>query len=101
MNDTKWNELRLAMYELKPTPAYSTLATNGYQSPPDKEWFYHLRSTDSGYEYILHVDILAENSEQRELIRSALQQIHVPGEETAQGFRVFGYLQEGQAADYI
>ena len=99
MNNTKWEELRLAMYELDPTPAWSTLSKSGYQSRRDREWFYHFR--DGGHDDILHVDIFAESPVQRELVRSALRKIHVPGEETADGFRVFGYLRQGQSADFI
>ena len=99
MNNTKWDELRLAMYALDPHPRWSVLNRNGYQSDPDGEWFYHFRI--GGYEDIVHVDIFAQNPAQRDLIRSALCQIHVPGEETPEGFRVFGYLREGQAADYL
>lgn len=99
MNNTKWNELRLEMYALKPTPAWSTLVTNGSHYGPDREWFHHFR--DGGYEDIVHVDIHIETASQRELVRSALRKVHVPGEETTEGFRVCGYLQDGQAADYI
>ncbi len=42
MNDTKWDELRLAMYELEPSPAYRTKCwENGYIPPWDGEWFHH------------------------------------------------------------
>lgn len=99
MNNTKWDELRLEMYALKPPPSWSTLSTNGYRSQPDREWFYHFRQ--GGYESILHLDIQVETSAQRELVRSALKKVHVPGEEMPDGFRVFGYLQDGQAADFI
>jgi hypothetical protein len=99
MNNTKWNELRLEMYALTPTPAWSTLSTNGYNYGPDREWFHHFRA--GGYEDIVHVDIHVETPTQRELVRSALRKVHVPGEETPEGFRVFGYLQDSQGADYI
>lgn len=99
MNNTKWDELRLEMYALKPPPSWSTLSTNAYRSQPDREWFYHFR--EGGYESILHLDIQVETHAQRELVRSALKKVHVPGEEMPDGFRVFGYLQDGQAADFI
>ncbi|MGO4716540.1 DUF6678 family protein [Bradyrhizobium sp. 2TAF24] len=99
MNNTKWNELRLGMYGLAQTPAWSTLSTNGYKSRPDREWYYHF--SIGGYADIIHVDILVENAAHRETVRRVLQHIHVPGEETPEGFRVFGYLQDGQAADYL
>ena len=31
MNNTKWDELRLAMDEIRPPPSWSILATNGYR----------------------------------------------------------------------
>lgn len=99
MNNTKWNELRLEMHALTPPPSWSTLSLNGYRSKPDREWFYHFREGE--YETILHVDIQVDTPAQREHVRSALKKVHVPGEETTDGFRVFGYLQGGQAADFI
>lgn len=99
MNNTKWDELRLEMYALTSPPSWSMLSTNGYRSQPDGEWFYHFR--EDGYESILHLDIRVETPAQRELVRSALKKVHVPGEEKPEGFRVFGYLQDGQAADFI
>ena len=99
MNNTKWNEIRLEMHALKPSPAWSTLDMNGYRSPPDRDWFYHFRV--GGYDTILHVDILVDNPAQREVVRSALRKVHVPGEETPEGFRVLGYLQDGRAVDFI
>ncbi len=94
VNHAKWDELCLAMYSLTPPPVWSTLSTNGYQSPPDREWFYHFKA--GRYDDILHVDIHVETSEQRHLVHSALRRIHVPG-----GFRIFGYLRPGQFADFI
>lgn len=37
----------------------------------------------------------------REMIGAARKNIHLPGEETDRGFRVFGYAERGQAVDYI
>ena len=99
MNDTKWDELRLAMYALDPAPAWSTLSTNGYQSSRDAEWFHHFG--DGGYGYIVHVDIFAADQAMRQRVENALRSIHVPGEETAEGFRVFGYAADGQFVDYL
>lgn len=87
------------MYALDPWPSFSTVALNGYRSPPDGEWYYHFRA--DGYESIRYVDVLVDTPAQRELVRSALKKVHVPGEETPEGFRVFGYLDDGQVADFI
>lgn len=99
MNNTKWDELRLEMYGVTPRPSWSTLSIGGYRSSPDREWYYHF--SEGGYEDILHLDIQVDTSAQRELVRAALRKVHVPGEETPEGFRVFGYLQDGQSADFI
>jgi hypothetical protein len=99
MNKTKWDELRLEMLALTPRPSWSTLSTNGYRSKPDREWFYHFR--EGGYASILHLDILIDTPVQRERVRAALKKVHVPGEEMPEGFRVFGYLEDGQPADFI
>ncbi len=99
MNHTKWEELRLAMYSLDPAPRWSTLSNNGYQSQPDREWFYHFRT--GGYEDILQVDIFADSPEHRRAIYAELKKIHVPGVETADGFRVFGYVSGGEAVEFL
>jgi len=99
MNNTKWNELRLAMYEVDPAPRWSALDQNGYRSPPDRGWYYHFR--EGGYEHTIHVDIIADDPEHRERIRTALKRIHLPGEETEDGFRIFGYASQGQAVQYL
>ncbi|MGV1752326.1 DUF6678 family protein [Agrobacterium sp. CG674] len=99
MNNTKWNELVLEMDELTPSPAWSTLSMNGHNYGPDRDWLYHF--TEGGYEDIVYVDIHVETPMQRELVLSALRKVHVPGEETSAGFRVFGQVQNGQGVDYI
>ncbi|MFD2265622.1 DUF6678 family protein [Lacibacterium aquatile] len=99
MNKTKWDELRLAMYDIEPTPGWSTLSDNGYQSTVDGEWYYHFRI--GLYVDIIHVDILVDTLDQRNKVRQALKTIHVPGEETDTGFRVFGYIESGQTVTYI
>lgn len=99
MNNTKWDEVRLEMYNISPRPGFSILSTSGYRSKPDWEWYYHFQI--GGYKSILHVDILVDSEAGRAVVLAALKRVHVPGEETAEGFRVFGYLEEGQVADYI
>ncbi|KTT07367.1 hypothetical protein NS2R_22370 [Pseudomonas oryzihabitans] len=99
MNNTKWDEIRLAMHALDPRPAWSTTSTRGYRSSPDREWFY--RFQEGGYSDILHLDILVDSPEQRDRVRAALQRIGVPGEELSGGFRVFGYLNPHQHGAYL
>lgn len=99
MSDTKWRELRLAMLGLEQAPQWFSTATNGFRYGPDSEWFYHFQ--DAVYSDLLHVDIIARDEAHRELIRSVMEPLHLPGEETAQGFRIFGYAQPGQAVDFL
>ncbi|MCM5692470.1 hypothetical protein Q1M64_21560 [Sinorhizobium meliloti] len=99
MNNTKWDELRLAMHALDRRPLWRCKDVNGHYSDDDREWFYHFRS--GGYASILYADITADDPSHREAIRAALKAIHLPGEETEAGFRVFGYGQKGQTLDYL
>jgi hypothetical protein len=99
MNNTKWDELRLAMYATKPAPTYRCMMISGHYSRADSEWFYHFR--EGGYEDIQYVDIFAESQPHREQISSALKKIHLPGHETGDGFRVYGYALPGQNLDYL
>jgi hypothetical protein len=99
MNNTKWEELRLAMYAIGPGTRYRCMMMNGNYSRTDSEWFYHFR--DGGYDDIRYVDIFANDQLHREQIRGALKKIHLPGEETHDGFRVYGYALPDQALDYL
>jgi len=101
MNDTKWDELRLAMYGLDAfRPRWRTLdIENGYLSQWDGEWFYHFRS--GGYKSIQWVEIAVDTAEQRAAVLAELVRIHVPSERTESGYRVFGYAEAGAAVDYI
>lgn len=99
MNNTKWDELRLAMYELEPAPAWRTKCwENGFVTPWDREWYYHFR--EGGYELTEWVEIRTESNEQRHSVLSVLDRVHVPTEEISDGFRVYGYIQPGQQIEY-
>jgi hypothetical protein len=101
MNDTKWEELRLAMYSLGDlNPKWRTKdVETGFIPEWDGEWFYHFRS--GGYECIEWVEITVTSPAQDDAVLRALRSIHVPGEKTEYGYRVFGYTEPGKAVDYI
>jgi hypothetical protein len=101
MNDTKWDELRLAMYGLGPlSPKWRTLdVENGHLSDWDGEWFHHFRS--GGYKFIKWVEIAVENAEQTRAVVTELARVHVPGTPTETGYRVLGYVELGIAVDYL
>lgn len=100
MNDTKWDELRRAMYELADlTPRWRTRnLENGHVSNWDRDWFYHFRN--GGYKFIQWVEIAVDTEVQRVAVLAELVRIHVPGEQTESGYRVFGYVKTGDAVDY-
>ena len=101
MNKIKWRELQTAMYELNELcPKWRTCSfTNGYLSEWDGEWYYHF--SEEGYKDIAWDEIKIENIVQKELVLSKLREIHVPGHETEQGFKVYGYIQEGKSIVYL
>ena len=91
MNNTKWEELRLAMYNLGALrPMWCTRdVESGYESSWDGEWFYHFLY--GGYDTIEWVEIRIDSPEQEQAVLSALQCIQVPGRRSDAGFKVHGY----------
>lgn len=101
MNNTKWDELRLAMYGLDDlSPQWRTRDTDsGYVCRWDGEWFYHFR--EGGYEFIEWVEIKVTSPEQGAAVLAALKKIHLPGHRTDDGFRIYGYVSGDNVIDYI
>lgn len=101
MNNTKWEELRAAMFELaKPSPKWRTrILGSGFVSVWDSEWFYHFK--DGGYEDLEWVEIMPATVEQAPKLLAALRAIHLPGIATEVGFKVFGHLPEGIPCEYL
>jgi hypothetical protein len=95
------SELRVAMYKLGDlSPRFQIKDRDCEQPCPwDGEWFYHFRG--SGYETIEWVDLKSESSKQREAVRMCLKEINVPGIETGNGFRVFGWVRADEQVAYI
>jgi hypothetical protein len=101
LNNTKWEELRLAMYNLADlSPRWRTLdVENGYLCDWDREWSYHFKA--GGYKTIQWVDIETVGSEQTEAVQRELVRLDLPGERTPNGFRVYGYVESGKYIQYI
>lgn len=78
MNNTKWHELQMAMYDLKENhPKWlSKCIDNEYISQCDGEWYYHF--SEGGFKDLEWVEIKIEN-----------------------GYRIYGYIQDGKSIDYI
>jgi hypothetical protein len=100
MNDTKWDELRLAMYGLgELSPAWRTKDLSGYLSPWDGEWYYHFRNGE--YDSIEWVEIRVTSPAQDAAVLASIREVHVPGERVEQGFRIYGYVAAGTSLDYL
>ena len=100
MNNTKWDELRVAMHEHPMSPKWRTCdAQSGYISDWDGEWFYRFRG--DGYESILWVEMLMESDEQRRQILTELIRIGLPGHERDGNLIVLGYSESGQSVEYF
>jgi hypothetical protein len=101
MNNTRWRKLRVAMLGLRPfSPFYRiTNVENGYLTEWDGEWFYHFNLTD--YALIEWLDLRPRDPSLRGALHQALKRLHLPGEDTPYGFRIFGYGRSGRPLDYI
>jgi hypothetical protein len=99
MNNTKWEELRVAMYALGDlSPQFRIKDCDEDEPWPwDSEWYHHF----AGYENMEWVELRTPSRETREAVRNCLRQIHVPGEETDQGFRLVGWIHPGESVNYI
>lgn len=65
----------------------------------DGEWFYHFNLPS--YAFIEWMDLKPRNKSLRGVLHHALKGLHLPGEETSDGFRIYGYSRGGKALDYI
>lgn len=100
MNDTKWEEIRLAMYDYPTNPQWRTKdIESGYICPWDGEWFYHFKL--GGYKTIEWLEIKAETEEIRNDVLKILKAIHVPGAVFDDVIKVYGYVEVGKSVDYI
>lgn len=100
MNNTKWEELRLAMYSLGHLrPSWRTKDITGYLTPWDGEWFYHFR--DGVFTSIEWLEIQVLSAEQDAAVLALLREIHLPGHRIEQGFRVYGYAPDDVAIGYV
>lgn len=101
MNNTKWEEIRLGMYELGDlSPMWRTKdVENKHVCEWDGDWFYHFRT--GGYECIEWLEISTTLPEQTAAVGAVLHRIRVPGEQVGKVFRVFGYAPIGKPVEYL
>ncbi|WP_349679164.1 DUF6678 family protein [Clostridium sp. UBA4548] len=99
MNNTKWEEIRLAMYDYPLTIQWRVKnIDNGYISNWDAEWFYHFRL--GGYDTIEWLEMKVHNVEMKNDIINILRRIHVAGDVLKDSIKVYGYKKDG-FIDYI
>lgn len=99
MNNTKWEEIRLAMYNYPSTAQWRVKSIDStYISNWDGDWFYHFKL--GGYESIEWLEIEANNDEIKNGIINILRKIHVPGEILNNSIKVYGY-NKGEFIYYI
>lgn len=99
MNNTKWNEIRVAMVSMESPPLWKVTLLNGYESALDGEWFYHFNG--GGYLEIRYLDIFTNTVEQHTTVGTILRAIHLPGMETSTGYRIWGYADLFSDVDYL
>lgn len=101
MNNTKWDELRLSMYELhESAPFWRTCdIKNGYISEWDKEWFYHFRV--GGYETIKWVELKIENELQRQVILQVLKTKHIAIGASKFGYKIYGHVDDTSGITFV
>ncbi|MFB4340852.1 hypothetical protein RAC90_10265 [Pantoea sp. CS_6] len=87
MNNTKWNEIRVAMGRMESPPSWKITLLNGYESAVDGEWFYHF--CEGGYLDIQYLDILTNSVAQHAIVGPILRAIH----QLAPFFGLFIYLE--------
>jgi hypothetical protein len=101
LNDTKWDELRLAMYSLgRDGPQFRTKDVEASQPGPwDGEWYHHFLV--GGYRTIEWVELKLRDPMQRDIVANELAAIGLPGTHTETGFIIYGYVAPGISVDYI
>ncbi len=100
MNHTKWEEIRLAMYEYPNTRLWRTKdIETGYICPWEGDWYYHFEI--GGYKNIEWLEIKAETNEIKNDILKILKHIHVAGEVFDDVIKVYGHVKIGNPIDYL
>ena len=101
LNDTKWGELRLAMYGLgQQSPMFRIKDLGKSQPGPwDGEWFHHFKI--GGYRSIEWVEVQLRDQTQRDSVADVLASIHLPGVHNEAGFIIYGHVAPGTPVDYI
>lgn len=103
MNNTKWNEIFIAFYDIecsdspsKPLIPWMTQTTRGFVYGPENTWT-HFGSEPADYKDIEWLKIILTPAN-RDVVLQTLKEIHVPGEVLEDEVIVYGYRHD---VDYI
>src|SRR5262245_31169703 len=101
MNNTRWRKLRAAMLALgRLPPMYRIMnAEYGDLTHWDGEWLHHFNLPS--YAFIEWLELKARSPAQHEELRGILRRLRLPGQETALGFRIAGYIRGTTPIGYI
>lgn len=100
VNNTKWEELRLAMYSLgENSPRWRSKDLSGHTTTWDRDWFYHFR--DGGYSSMEWVEIEVISPDNDGAVLGLMREIQLPGHRIPDGYRIYGYIANGTAIDYL
>jgi hypothetical protein len=100
MNNTKWEEIRIAIYSCPYNVQWRTKDLESrYISPWDGEWYYHFN--DGGYKTIEWLEIKVKTEEIRDEVIIILRNINVPGVACNKVIRIYGYVEVGSFMDYL
>ncbi|MBE1556851.1 DUF6678 family protein [Sporosarcina limicola] len=100
MNNTKWEEIRLVMYNYHLNLLWRTKdVVNNNICEWDNEWYYHF--SEDGYETIEWLEIKTEDEMQKNDVIKILRKINVPGEINDNIIKVYGYIKSNEYVDYL
>ena len=100
MNNTKWNEIRLAMSSFPTTIQWRTKdIETAHISTWDSEWFYHF--INEGYKCIEWMEIKTETEIIKNEVLAIFKNVHVPGKILEDKIRVYGYVEVGTYVNYL
>ena len=102
MNNTKWREVRSAMHALGPESPRWRLKDleSGRELDWDFDWYYQFLG-DGTFEWIEWCEIECKTPEARAAVLDALRKIHVAGEETEEGVRIYGWAKSAASVDWL
>lgn len=100
MNDTKWNEVRLAMHALGAVARWRTRDRHsGYVSHWDADSYYHFRT--GGYDTIEWVEIRPDDGDRLPELVDILRHLGVPGRVDGTSITIYAYVAQGEVVDWL